>query len=83
MKPQLANLFSTLQGRLTESLRGARVAISHPTAKGDAAEINWRAMMREHLPNRYQVDSLFVIDSRGDVSEQLDLAPAPDARGSA
>ncbi len=73
MTDQLANLFSTLQGRLTESLRGASAAISHPTAKGDAAEINWRAMMREHLPSRYQVDSLFVIDSRGEVSEQLDL----------
>lgn len=47
---------------------------SHPTTVGDATEANWVAMLRSVLPNRYGVGGLQAVDSRGDISEQIDVA---------
>ncbi|QOH59408.1 DUF6602 domain-containing protein [Rhodococcus rhodochrous] len=46
----------------------------HPTAKGDAVEANWCAMLQEFLPRRYGVGPIFAVDCHGQQSEQIDLA---------
>ncbi len=45
----------------------------HPVSKGDASEAAWIKLLNNHLPERYQADSGFVIDSEGNISDQIDL----------
>jgi hypothetical protein len=74
MSNQLKEIFVTLQEQLETSLRGDRVVFSHPGSKGDVSETNWLKMLEEHIPNRYQiVNKAFIIDSNGNVSDQIDL----------
>lgn len=51
----------------------ARELFSHPTAKGDLGEGAWREVLTQFLPRRYQVSSAFVLDARGQASEQIDV----------
>jgi hypothetical protein len=54
-------------------------ALSHPVAKGDINELNWRAALDGRhgkggfLPERYAVSSAFIVDADGNTSEQIDL----------
>lgn len=73
MKEGLKDLFSALQQRLSVSLGADRKVFTHPVARGDGAEINWVAMLDSHLPHRYQVDKAFLIDAKGNRSEQIDV----------
>lgn len=68
----LTKAFEQLQRRLLSELGASDVAF-HPTAKGDNTELNWIAMLRGFLPQRYQVDRAFVVDVNGEVSDQLDV----------
>lgn len=52
---------------------GARELFAHPTAKGDLGEGPWHRVLGTFLPERYQVSKAFVLDARGDCSEQIDL----------
>ncbi len=52
---------------------GARELFSHPTAKGDVGEGAWREVLSGFLPRRYQVSKAFVLDARGQTSEQIDV----------
>jgi hypothetical protein len=47
----------------------------HPTASGDAGEVNWHSAIQSYLPQRYEVSrQAFVIDAKGDmVPEQIDV----------
>lgn len=45
----------------------------HPVAKGDLTENQWAQFLKGFLPNRYDVAKGFVFDSRGDVSDQIDI----------
>lgn len=65
----LYGLHDDLQTRLGITQR----VISHPTAKGDAAELQWIDMLDDYLPNRYRVNKAFVIDSEGCCSDQIDV----------
>lgn len=69
----LAAILDGLQARLEGALRGNRVAVTHPGARGEAAEEDWLRVLKEHLPHRYQADRAFVIDSQGACSEQIDV----------
>lgn len=42
-------------------------------SKGDATEQHWIEFLRTYLPDRYKVDKAIVIDSTGNVSEQMDV----------
>ena len=44
----------------------------HPTAKGDISENAWREVLGRYLPARFRVESGFVLDSRGGISQQID-----------
>lgn len=69
----LTQLFEGYQRTLIENLGVSRELILHPVAKGDATELRWVTMLQSYLPKRYKVEKAFVIDSNGDISEQLDL----------
>lgn len=69
----LKNLFHGLQEQMLASLNVDRKFIEHPGCKGDATEQHWIEFLRTYLPNRYKVDKAMVIDSTGNVSEQIDV----------
>lgn len=69
----LKDIFYNLQEQMKQRLTGGRKIITHPTAKGDASELNWIEWLKTYLPKRYQVDKAFVIDSNNSISQQLDL----------
>lgn len=70
---RLMDVLDGLQARLEGELRGNRVAVAHPGARGEASEDDWLRVLKDHLPHRYQADRAFVIDSRGSSSEQIDV----------
>lgn len=73
MPERLTEILDGLQARLEGELRGNRAAITHPGARGEASEEDWLRVLKDHLPQRYQADRAFVIDSTGACSEQIDI----------
>lgn len=69
----LKELFYGLQKQMQISLNVNREFIGHPGSKGDATEQHWIKFLRTYLPDRYKVDKAIVIDSTGNVSEQMDV----------
>ena len=69
----LRELFNGLQTQMLASLNVDRVFIEHPGSKGDATEQRWIDFLRTYLPDRYKVDKAIVIDSTGNVSEQMHI----------
>lgn len=69
----LKELFNGLQKQMLASLNVDREYIGHPGSKGDATEQRWIDFLRTYLPDRYKVDKAIVIDSTGNVSEQMDI----------
>lgn len=72
-RDRLTEILGGLQTRLEGELRGNRAAVTHPGARGEASEEDWLRVLNVHLPHRYQADRAFVIDSRGECSEQIDI----------
>ena len=68
----IKNLFKSMQNQMLASL-STQEFIKHPGTKGDATENNWLSWMRRFLPKRYAVDKAFVIDSDGNLSDQIDI----------
>lgn len=73
MPDRLTDILDGLQAQLEGSLRGSRLAVTHPGARGEASEEDWLRILKDHLPERYQADRAFVIDSNGATSEQIDI----------
>jgi hypothetical protein len=69
----LRNLFLDLQAQMIATLTTNRKAITHPSTKGDAAEVHWLKMLEDYLPARYWATKAFVLDSNGDLSQQIDI----------
>lgn len=69
----LKDLFHGLQDDMMRNLQINREFITHPGSKGDATEQRWISFLRDYLPSRYKVDKAMVIDSNGNVSEQIDI----------
>jgi hypothetical protein len=72
-KVSLKHLFVSLQRQMAAQLATNRECIVHEGEKGDASEDCWRAMLETYLPKRYGVTSAFVVDCRGNCSEQIDI----------
>ena len=72
-KVNLREIFLGLQKQMIEKLKSSQSNIHHPTTKGNVSEVSWLNMLNEYLPNRYAVKNAFVIDSRGELSEQIDI----------
>ena len=47
--------------------------LSHPTSQGDQCEGKWIEFLKSFLPNRYAVAKGFVFDSKGSISDQIDV----------
>ena len=73
MPDRLTDILDGLQARLEGGLRGNRSAVTHPGARGEASEEDWLRVLNDHLPQRYQANRAFVIDSHGECSEQIDI----------
>lgn len=72
-KINIQKLFSALDEEMRLKLSSKIDEIYHPTAKGDESELNWIGLLRTYLPERYTVDSGFVVDHKGNISEQIDI----------
>jgi hypothetical protein len=72
-KIDIADLFKGLQNQMVAQLNTNREFILHPGSKGDSLENVWIEWLRKYLPNRYCVDKAIVVDSNGELSDQLDL----------
>ncbi|WP_153847609.1 DUF6602 domain-containing protein [Sphingobacterium paramultivorum] len=72
-KIHLKSLFSGLQAQMFAQLNTNREFILHPGSKGDSLEDTWIEWLRKYLPNRYCIDKAIVIDSSGQLSDQIDL----------
>lgn len=69
----LRNAFMDVQEELVLKLRHASRSIEHAPTVGSVNEEHWISVFRAYLPNRYEVNSGFVIDSLGARSDQIDL----------
>jgi hypothetical protein len=69
----LREIFLGLQQEMIASLSSSREVIPHPGAKGTASELHWLTMLNNYLPERYFVDQAFVLDSDGNLSDQIDI----------
>lgn len=69
----LSNLFQGHQASMIERLDGLRKSIPHAPTKGGITESRWIDLLRTYLPKRYQVERAFVVDSRGAISDQIDV----------
>jgi hypothetical protein len=72
-KVDLKQIFLGLQKEMAVKLGNTRTTIGHPVAKGDITENSWRGMLEKYLPKRYAVEKAFVVDSDGNISDQIDL----------
>jgi hypothetical protein len=72
-KVDIKKIFRGLQSQMEAKLTLNRKLIKHPTAKGTATELEWLAMLSAYLPKRYSADRAFVIDSEGNLSDQIDI----------
>jgi hypothetical protein len=72
-KVNLREIFLGLQKQMLEELATAKKVLKHPVAKGDAGELRWLSMLQEYLPERYCATKAFIIDSRGVLSQQIDV----------
>ena len=72
-KIELDSVFSAISEPLRAILAATSTSVSHPGTKGDACEFQWLQWLETYLPKRYEVNSGFVIDSTGSISEQQDI----------
>lgn len=66
-------LFDGLQKSLSIDLGTYRKGVAHAPTKGRGSEKRWIDAIQHHLPKRYCVGEAFVVDSRGGISDQLDI----------
>ena len=69
----IKEIFKGLQNQMEAKLTFNRKVVKHPTAKGTATELEWIETLSTYLPKRYCADCAFVIDSGGNISEQIDI----------
>ncbi|MDR1236111.1 MAG: hypothetical protein LBJ96_03825 [Holosporaceae bacterium] len=69
----MVTLTDLFQAKQKEMAALMDTELSHPGAQGDNTEASWINFFKQYLPNRYSCDKAFVIDSKGDISEQLDI----------
>lgn len=65
---------SDVLGYKAEELRRSLgLDLPHPTSQGDLSEDAWISFLESFLPSRYAVSKGFVFDSRGRISDQIDI----------
>lgn len=69
----LARILADLHQDIERRLASARTTLGHSVAKGNASERVWLELLQTYLPQRYQAQGAFVVDSEGEFSEQIDV----------
>lgn len=69
----IRDLFNGLQKQMEVQLNTNRDNILHPVTKGDSLENVWIEWLKKYMPNRYCIDKAIIIDSEGNLSDQIDL----------
>lgn len=72
-KWSLSQLFSVLHDDIEQRLGRIRKSFEHPSSKGDASENVWLELFQTYLPRRYRAEKAFVVDSKDEFSEQIDV----------
>lgn len=70
-KTNLKNLFAALQQAMLSEAEFSPF-LDHPDDKGNNSEENWRNWFTRYLPQRYKVAKATIIDSRDNISDQID-----------
>jgi hypothetical protein len=66
----IKTLMQTKQTILHSNLN---ILLNHPVTKGEHCESAWIDFFRSFLPNKYAIDKGFVFDSKGNISDQIDI----------
>jgi hypothetical protein len=66
-------IFRGLQDQMEAKLTFNRKMIRHPGAKGSATELAWTEMLSTYLPKRYCAAKAFILDSTGEISDEIDI----------
>lgn len=69
----LSQILAGLHDDVEQRLATARVSFGHPGTKGDASEHVWLELLQTYLPRRYRAEKAHVVDSKGNLSEQIDV----------
>ena len=69
----IREIFLGLQEQMRAKLTLNRKILTHPVAKGDASELEWIDMLSSYLPSRYRANKAFIIDCKGNISDQIDI----------
>lgn len=62
-----------VQESLEVNLDRAKSGILHAPTKGGVAEKEWIDVLAAYLPRRYEVSSGIIVDSKGGISDQIDI----------
>lgn len=69
----LREAFVGVQDELALKIHRASQSINHVGTQGNVNEDHWIEVFRAYLPDRYKVETGFVVDSVGGRSEQIDI----------
>ncbi|MBD7971239.1 DUF6602 domain-containing protein [Paenibacillus gallinarum] len=72
-KVNMRELFIEMQQEMIAKLNLLRKQVTHAPTKGAAVELSWIEFLSTYLPNRYCVDTAFIVDNAGTRSDQIDL----------
>lgn len=72
-KLRLKDVFESISDPIKAILSTSKKSILHSGTKGDVSEYQWVNWLKTYLPKRYCVDKGFVIDYKGNISEQQDI----------
>lgn len=71
-KIDIKQLFLGMQNEMIATLNAQKL-INHPGTKGTATELNWLKWFEDYFPKRYCFGNGFVVDSAGNISDQIDI----------
>lgn len=72
-KKQQTSIDNLMYAKQTVLRSSLNLILNHPVTKGDNCEGAWIDFFRSFLPNKYAIDKGFVFDSKGNISEQIDI----------
>lgn len=67
------NVKDALKAKSDSLKQSLGIQLGHPVSQGDLGEGEWKNFLSGFLPKRYAVTKGFVFDSKGAISEQIDL----------
>ena len=73
MPIDLRGILKLHQSHLLAGLETSRAIFENAEAKGDATEFQWRELIDDFLPTRYQATAAFVLDCEGECSDFIDV----------